>query len=183
MVRFEAALQGLMLQLSTAKKTAYGDLLIHPRTEDEARKHFKHRNPLVCNVQKQVALSNGRTRWVYLTLEGVLQSINSPILIEQQATDGSSAVTLIHLARLGDNISDNAFTTIPAEAFNKTIMALMKDGAANIEGFNRLDGQVAALVKVDQSAATIRDLHWESNIAPNAPVLVCLDKIFPVLPG
>ena len=182
-MRFQQALKQLMIRLMKDDKTEYNDLFFHQRTEDEAQKHFKYRKPPIRNVQKQAASGNGRTRWVYLTSDGILQSINSPILIEQQGTDGTGATTIIHLARLGDNIADDAFTTISLEVFNSTVMALMKDDSASTQGFNRLDGRVAGLVKIDQSPVTSRELNWESDVHPNAPVSVCLVKIFPVPPG
>ena len=179
MVLFEKALQGMLAQLFAAGKGTYDAFEVpHKRTEETARKYMKHRKPAQRNVTKKVASSNGSIRWVFVSDDGILQSINSPIVVE----DSSDGGNLVVLARMGDSIAGDAFVSMPLEMFDGVTMALMKDGQANEVGINKLDGAVLALVKTNADLVSLGELNWESSTFPNAPVAVPLDNVFPVPP-
>ena len=179
MVLFATGLNGLLAQLFAAGKGTYDAFEVpHKRTEDTARKYMKHRKPAQRNVNKQVASSNGSIRWVFVTDDGILQSFNSPIVVEDPSDGGNPVV----LARMGDSIAGDAFISMPLEMFDGVTIGLMKDGQADEVGINRLDGGVLRLVKANADLVSLAELNWESSTFPNAPVAVPLDNVFPVPP-
>ena len=151
-MRFNKALEGLVAQLFAANKGSYNAFeASHKRTEDAARKHMKNRDPVARNRNKQVAASNSSIRWVFVKEDGTLQSINSPLVVEDPDDGGN----LVVLARVGDSIAGDAFVSMPLAMFDAVTMSLMKDGQANESGINRLDGQVAALVKANADLVSL----------------------------